>query len=272
MSIWRQNEDSIILVKQDFQRLLNHSNQHEPLRNQLIIDFPTQMGMRPLEITHLRWEYTDIDSGRVTIKNSKSKKLYPLPLSYEVAEKLESYARKKRGYVIKRLLGSPYSTQMRNMPISREYLWRVWRRVARRAHLMNWRKFTPRLGRHYFAAISTYHPDPQKRLGLETLRRILRHKNLAYTQVYLSRLVFFEDIQADYDRVHNLPIEKNVNEMYMSPEVIDQGRVQLREECLTCPAQSVCKYKELLAQVPVAGPCRRRPQIVKLGKIESESS
>jgi len=211
MSIWRQNEDTIILVKKDFQRLINYSNTYEPLRNQLIIDFPTQMGMRPLEITHLRWEYTNIDSGRVTIKNSKSKRLYPIPLSYDVAEKMERYAKQKQGYVIGRLLGSAYSNQMRGQPISREYLWRVWRRIARRAKLGNWRSFTPRLGRHYFAAISTYHRDPQKRLNLETLRRILRHKNLAYTQVYLSRLVFFEDIQADYDRVHNLPIQKSVN-------------------------------------------------------------
>ena len=119
--------------------------------------------------------------------------------------------------------------------------------------------------------MSTYHPDPQKRLSLETLRRILRHKNLAYTQVYLSRLVFFEDIQADYDRVHNIPHIRDEHKMY-SLEMEERGQVELREECLTCPAQSVCKYKELLARVPVAGPCRIRPKILKLARIESGSS
>ena len=270
MQHWNSGKP-IILQRSEFQKLFHHIRQHEPLRNQLIILFPSKMGLRTREMRTLQWRDINIADGRVTIQNSKSKHFYPIPLSLEIAEALEEYQRGHEGYVLRRLRGYSYSHLKAGKPITNVIIWKTWHKAARRAGLSNPRLYTPRLGRHYFAAKSTFHPNPNKRLNLETIRRILRHKNLAYTQVYLSRLVFFEDIQADYDRVHNLPIKQDVNKMY-SLEMEESGRVELREECLTCPAQSVCKYKELLAQVPVAGPCRRRPQIVKLAQIESDIS
>jgi len=262
----------VILVKQEFQKLFTYSRRHEPLRNQLVIDFPTKMGLRSGEITQIYGSDININQGRLNIRNSKSGHIYPIPIPYEIAEKLERYRYRQDKPLIRRLLGGSYTESRGGTPMHPTSLLQLWHRVAKRAQLETPKIYTPTLGRHYFAAMWAFHPNPEKRGNLEMLRRIMRHKNLAYTQVYLSRLVFFEDIKRDYDRIHNIPQIKDENKMYMSPEVVDQGQVEIREECLTCPAQSVCKYKELLAQVPVAGPCRRRPKILKLAKIESDSS
>lgn len=264
MSHWAQSEP-IILVRKQFQELLNHSANHEPLRNQLIIDFPTQMGLRTKEIRMAYWEDVDIDSGHLFIRNSKSKHLYPIPISYRIAEKLEAYRRNgTKGFILRRLLGCGYSHIMKDKPISNKTVWDTWHRVARRAGVQHPEIYTPRLGRHYFAAMFALHPDPRKRGNLEVLRRILRHKSLTYTQIYLSRLIFVEDIKAELDRIRNIPnIGGDVQSLYNQQQY---EQVEFREECLTCPAFRVCKHKEELARCEAAGPCRFRQKILERAK------
>lgn len=262
MKHWTTGEP-IILVRKQFKQLLHHSNNEEPLRNQLIIDLPTQMGLRTKEIRMAHWEDADIDTGRLTIQNSKSHHLYPIPIPYEIAEKLATYCkhesiREKKGFILRRLLGCGYSHLKKGVPLRNETIWKTWHSVAQRAGIRHAELYTPRLGRHYFAAMWI-----KAHGNIEALRRILRHKSLAYTQIYLSRLVFFEDVQAEYNRIHNIPQIKGENRKLYSPEY---EQVQLCEECLTCPAMRVCKYKEKFSQDEAASGCRFRLLIEERAK------
>lgn len=264
MQLWAQG-DPIILVRKQFQQLLNHSAEHEPLRNQLIIDFPTQMGLRTKEIRMAFWEDVDVDSGHLFIRNSKSKHLYPLPLTYTIAQKLDQYRSPsdRRGVILRRLFGCSYSHQMKGQPISNKTVWDTWHRVARRAGVQHPEIYTPRLGRHYFAAMFTLHPDPRKRGSLEVLRRILRHKTLTYTQIYLSRLIFVEDIKREFNRIRQIPqIGGDVKSLYNQ----ELEQVEVREECLSCPACPVCKHKYELARCEAASGCKFRPKILERAK------
>lgn len=86
MQLW-SGRKPIILIREQFEQLIRHSNENEPLRNQLIIDFPTLMGLRRNEFRLVRWEDAHIDTGHLYIRNSKNKHLYPMALPYQVAEK-----------------------------------------------------------------------------------------------------------------------------------------------------------------------------------------
>lgn len=39
----------------------------------------------------------------------------------------------------------------------------------------------------------------------------MRHKSLAYTQIYLSRLIFYEDIKREMQRLQALPQERDTS-------------------------------------------------------------
>ena len=215
------------------------------------------MGLRTKEITKLKWVDLDIPKGSLFIEDSKSKRRYPIPLNYVVAQKLEEYREEQRnpekGLIIRRIRGAPYGHKFKCKPLSNAYLWRLWRQIAKRADLKHWEDFTPRLGRHYFAATWS------KRGGnLEVLRRILRHKNLEYTQVYLSRLIFYEDVREEYDRVHDLPVIER-RPMNAGP--------RYREFCYECIHFPVCGFKQQMIGVPVAD-CRmfesRKPELPEI--------
>lgn len=263
MERWAHRQP-IILVRKQFEQMLRHSNEHEPLRNQLIIDFPTQMGLRRNEFRLARWEDADVDSGNLYIQNSKSKHLYPIPISYEIAEKLERYRHGcQEGYILTRLLGASYSYKHEGRPLGKTRIRDIWHGVARRANLQHPELYTPQLGRHYFAAMWALHPNPKKRGNIEVLRRMLRHKSLTYTQIYLSRLIFAEDIKREFDRIRKIPhIGGDVPSLF-NPEY---EQVELREECLTCPAVHVCKYKYELARCEAASGCKFRPKILERAK------
>lgn len=257
-----KKDKTIIIIRKQFQKFLQHSRQHETLRNQLITDLPCLMGLRIWEISHLYWQGVNTSEGRLTIINSKSKYEYPLPLPYSLAEKLEAYRRgRQKGFVIRRLHGAAYSETKKKQPLTNCAIWETWRRIAKRAGIEDWEKFNPRLGRHYFTAMAAYHPNSEKRLSLETIRRILRHKDLNTTQLYLARLVVFEDIQRDYSRLHTIPqIQDRKN---LSCQNMEYGQVELREECLTCPAVQVCKYKEQYSRDEAADGCRFRKKMLE---------
>lgn len=193
----------------------------------------------------LFWEDSNIESGRLIIRDSKSKRPYPLPLTYDLAKKLEAYRSEITPvkYVLKRLEGRSYSHIMEGKPISNKTVWDTWGRVARRAGLEKPELYTPRFGRHYFAAMWN------KRGGnLEVLRRILRHKTLTYTQIYLNRLIFFEDIREEYDRIAGLPVQK--------PSLASTSSQEYREFCYDCDHFSVCKHKEEIALCVAASGCK----------------
>jgi hypothetical protein len=78
--------------------------------------------------------------------------------------------------------------------------------------------------------------------NLEVLRRILRHKSLAFTQIYLSRLIFWEDMQQEYERIQDAPF---VGRVPVPPPQLAATASLLspfyQEWCVTCMHARLCK-------------------------------
>jgi hypothetical protein len=112
---------------------------------------------------------------------------------------------------------------------------------------------TPRLLRHFFAA--EWHRAGK---SLELLRRILRHKSLAYTQFYLARLVFFEDMQHEYQSLQAGPFGgfepappvQTVKAEALTPEV-----------CSGCVNLPICKLADRMPEWATG--CRFRKPLQK---------
>jgi integrase len=218
-----RNEPVIVIYRSHILRLKEFP---KPARDQLIIELATDMGLRSGEISTLRIENIDLERGRLLIVDSKRKQPYPVPLTYDIAKHIEEVkAGREEGLLI---LQDERNAWRRGKPVTTIGLCYVWKKWARKAKLPNWRDYNPRLGRHYFAC------EWAARGGnIETLRRILRHKSLLYTQIYLSRLIFYEDIENEYKRIMNIP---NIMGSTLSRDL---------NPVHTCIHEAMCKhYKE----------------------------
>jgi integrase len=200
----------------------------KPTRDQLCIELATDMGLRSGEISTLRIENIDLEKGKIYIIDSKKKTLYPLALTYEVAQHIDEVkAGREEGWLI---LQGKRNAWRRGKPMTTIALCYIWRKWAKRAGIPNWRKYNPRLGRHYFAC------EWARRGGnIEILRRILRHSQLTTTQLYLSRLLFWEDEQAEYQRIMNIP---NI----MGSEPIRVQTSVAGSNPTVCIHEAMCKY------------------------------
>lgn len=195
-------DGSITVSREDFTKLKNFP---KPARDQLIILLSTDMGFRSGEVATVRIENIDLDKGNVLVLDSKKYRLYPIPMTYQVARTIEQVLagdKRDEGYIIQQ---HDRCAWRRGKPVTTIGLCDIWKRWARRAGIRSWQQYTPTLGRHYFAAWWHY----VKHGNLEILRRIMRHKHLTTTQVYLSKLIFYEDVQAEMQRLQTLPIRKN---------------------------------------------------------------
>ena len=173
----------------------------KPTRDQLIILLPTDMGLRSGEVASLRIEHIDLDSGNVMVRDSKQYKLFPIPLTYEVAKHIQNLLnedKRDEGWLI---LQHERVAWRRGKAITTIGLCYNWHKWARKADIPNWKQYTPTLGRHYFAAWWAH----VKKGSLEVLRRIMRHKSLAYTQWYIQSLIFYEDVRAEMQRLQAIP-------------------------------------------------------------------
>lgn len=232
-------DGSITICRADFLKLKSFP---KPPRDQLVITLSTDMGFRSGEVASLRIENIDIENGKVLVFDSKKYKFYPIPLPYQVArtyEELLAQEGRREGWVIQQ---HERCAWRRGKPITTIGLCDIWKRWAKRAQIPNWKQFTPTLGRHCFAAWFFY----VKKGNLEILRRILRHKNLLTTQIYLSKLMFYEDVQAEMQRLQTIPtIETNQEECGKSEickyfEAAEKG---------CCKNQTICKHCQVCAGV-----------------------
>jgi hypothetical protein len=135
----------------------------------------------------------------------------------------------------------------------------VWVRVRTIAASAGVRGFNPRRFRQYFAAEWSL----QKR-SLELLRRILRHKSLAYTQFYLSKLIFWEDLQSEYERFQDGPF---VGGVVPEPRQVGVAEPLLNGICSVCGSLSVCKYADRMPSWATG--CRFH--VPTIGKSEERS-
>ena len=251
-----QSGDPIIIRRGDIEQLLAYP---KPPRDQLILELPAKMGFRPYEIKTLRKDRVDFNAGCIYVVDSKKLKPYPIPLNYDVAKLVQQCMSKDHPLVVRRLPHTRGYKTNKFKPLTGEEIWQITRRWALRARLPTWEQVNTTLLRHYFAANSTYHPDEKKRLSVETLRRIMRHKSLAYTQIYLSRLVFFEDLKADVDRLHEIPNlqrKEGESKMVISEEM--EATSFYQKWCSGCGHQPVCRFMpEACAASAWSSGCKR---------------
>lgn len=250
----------IIIHRSDVDKLL--ATRKKP-RNQLIHELAAYMGFRTGEICTERIEWFDYETGKCYVRDSKKLELYPIPLNYRVAKLAAKVAGDKdEGLLIKRYQGGRairIGDSRYEEPLTGDAVWQVVRRHARKAGIRNWRDYNPRLLRHYFAASFAKGKD-DKPGNLEVLRRILRHTSLLRTQIYLSRLIFFEDVQEEYNRIHKLPVER---EEKLSYKKLNNLTTQ---QCLACPARSVCKHIEEAINAEWATGCKFYAEIMAEAK------
>jgi len=126
-------------------------------------------------------------------------------------------------------------------------VWSLTHQIGLKARVKN---FNPRLLRAYFAANWIV----QKK-SVEGLRRILRHKSLAITHAYVQRLVFFEDVQAEFNELQNGPIQDRVKgelgEFY-------------KQWCSTCLSEAICKIIDQMCASLGATGCKFHMPVKKL--------
>lgn len=255
--MYLQRSKPITLRRADIERLLAYP---KPPRDQLIHCLAANMGLRTGEVATARIEYIDYDKGTLFVLDSKKYTPSPVPIDFETANLMQKVSgNRESGLLIQR--HQCYHGKTREDPLTIENLWHLVRRYACKTKIANWQEYNLRLLRHYFAATFAFPKDPKKEKGsLEALRRILRHKDLTYTQVYLSRFVFYEDVQAEFNRLRKPPqIRRNDNVNSLEP-------VSLRfykENCSNCPHESVCRYKDEAATSEWAGTCRFKPKEVQ---------
>lgn len=258
MTSFLAESGNIVLRRSDFLTLHDYALNHAPLRDFCIIRVPMKIGIRPGEVRCLRWEQVDFSGLTLNVIDSKKHKVYPVPMDPVTADYLEQLKQKfKSNWVFPH---DPESHAWKNWTtcLSYDAFDKIIKRWARLAGCQNWQRMTLYLLRHFFAANWAYPTDGKRPGNLHALSQILRHKSLTHTQVYLSRLVFYEDIQAEYNYLQSGPfIQKEESE-------VSQGHVETRflgkefsdKFCRICNHQSTCRFVEQAMSSPWATSCK----------------
>jgi integrase len=191
------SDSSIIISRNDVVAVHDYARAKCCARDYLLIRLPMKIGLRTGEICTLRIENIDFERRIFQVLDSKRKQFYPLPLDPVTLDLIQRLVGNRlKGYVFRQW--KTWFQKRADRPLDTNSVWIRVRLIAAAAGVDN---FSPRILRHYSA--SEWHRSGR---SLEVLRRILRHKSLAYTQFYLARLVCLEDIQREYDQVMNGPL------------------------------------------------------------------
>jgi integrase len=224
------------------------------LRDFCLIRVPMRCGVRPGEIQHLRWDQVDFEKLTLNIVDSKKHKTSPVPMDLATADYLKQLldqGQNRFGWVIER---DPQGRIWVDSPeaLSYEDLEFVVKKWAKAAGCETWKKITLYALRHFFAASWAYPGDGKAPGNLHALSKILRHRSLFYTQVYLSRLVFYEDIQDEYNRIQTWPFAGDKK----ADGVPACGNEFFDTWCRDCGHLSTCKFIDNAMRSPWASGCR----------------
>jgi integrase len=207
-----------IIRRTDIEHIHDYAREHCSGRDYLILRLPMKVGLRTGEIASFRIENINFDNRSFQVLDSKQKGLYPLPLDVVSLQLIQDLIRERlEGYVFTR--ERSWKNVKKDLPLSVQEIWHIIHNIGLEAGVKD---FKPRTLRQYFAANWAH----TERKSLPTLQQILRHKSLETTQVYINKLVFFEDVQAEFDGVRNGPL--------MAESV-----------CKGCSVVNVCKYAPL---------------------------
>lgn len=234
--------EAIIIRRSDVEHVHDYARQNACPRDFLIIHIPMKIGLRNSEIRTLRIENIDFENRSFEVLDSKKYELFPLPLDMLSLELIKDLVGdKQEGYVFTHL-GS-WTQVKADEPLSRVEIWQIFHDIALEAGVKD---FNPRMARHYFAV----HWAVVEKKSVVTLQRILRHKSLAITQIYLGKLVFFEDIQTEFEGIQNQPI---LDQTRLS----DALRISPNSICEGCGYVEFCKFAPLPS---CASECRFKPE------------
>ena len=247
--------DAIIIRRADVLRVHDYARQHCCLRDYLLIRLPMKIGLRTGEICSLRIENINFDDKTFHVLDSKRKHLYPLPLDVLTLQLIKDLiGSRQEGFVFTREVYSrSWSHAKADKPLHPATVEKRLQKIAEQAGVKG---FTPRLLRHYFAV--EWHRAGK---SLELLRRILRHKSLAYTQFYLSRLVYFEDIQIEYESFQMGPL---------SPSWMEKTEDLTPEICKRCEKLPICKFADKMP--PWATGCQYYTEKLKIATTKPTPS
>ena len=237
--LFNGSSNAIVIRRVDVLRVHDYARQNCDLRDYLLIRLGLKIGLRNGEICTLRIENIDFENRSFSVLDSKQKILFPLPLDQvtlqliqdHIGERTEGYVfQQKQTWVRKRL----------GLPLDPATVWIVVNKIGKAAGA---KRFNPRILRQFFAA-----DWAMQHKNLEVLRRILRHRSLAYTQFYVSKLTFWEDVQNEYNTIQNAPFTGNIK----APPIQTSAAEPLlspfyQQHCISCDHVHICK---LIDQTP----------------------
>ena len=254
MKEWMNRSTPITIRRSDVRKVHDYARTHCKLRDYLMIRLLMRIGLRVTELCTLNIEDINFDDRSFQVLDSKKKQFYPLPLDTITLQLIKDLIGERgEGHVFTR--EDSWKIARENQPLSRVAVWHRIRGIGVAAGVKN---LNPRLLRHFFSA--TWHEDMKKtgsKKTLEGLRRILRHTSLATTTFYLQRLVFFEDIQEQYQEIQEPYIAtRQVSDFY-------------REWCSKCRSEPVCKIVDQACSSEWASGCKfyAPKQHVKMNRV-----
>ena len=242
---------NIVLRRADFIRLHDYASNHAPLRDYCLIRIPMKCGLRPGEIRNLQWRQIDFDNLTIKVMDSKKHRLRLVPMDPLTAEYLKQleYEQKEGVWVIQRDTQRGLSAwRDLEKPLSYDALDKIVKKWGRAAGCQTWKQMNLYMLRHFFAAHWIY----VKKGSIHTLSRILGHESVATTQIYLNRLVFYEDLQSEYRRLQSGPILESANSN-LPPKV---GNWFFDKFCRTCMHQATCRFIDEAMSSQWASGCR----------------
>jgi integrase len=257
--IQRLQEDKTLVIKRsDVERIHDWARKNCNPRDFLLIRLPMKIGLRTSEIRMLRIEDINFRDRSFQVLDSKKYTFFPLPLDMLTLQLIQDLVgTRTKGYVFTHQGSWTYVKA--EEPLSRVQIWTVIHEIAEKAGVKG---FNPRILRHYFAA-HWYYVDEKSLLGLQ---RLMRHSSLEITSIYLARLIFWEDLKAEYDSVKNAPFvefQQESAEVAGSIPAQVQIPVNLEESiCKVCSNLHLCKFAPL---APCVTSCRLK--IVKVTGI-----
>jgi len=245
----------IILRQEDIQRLVEYP---KILRDQIIIDFSRLQGFRTKEIAVTRWQDINLEDGFIRVSDSKKQISVLLPLHWHLTEQLMRHKQeqhpRENDYVISHLPEVNIPSSSVGKPFNNNTIRNIVKDYAREAGIYDWQRYNPTLLRAYFAADWF-----RQRRSLKMLQYMMRHNNLQVTFRYVSKILFWSEIQREFERVQESNIDKRLKNLSVA-ELLESS---VAKQCLRCPAVKVCKYVDEAIHNEYADGCRYFREIVE---------
>ena len=257
---WK-SQKTIILRRTDFLKLHDYALNHASLRDFCIIRVPMKCGLRPGEVRCLSWEQVDFETLTLNVVDSKKYETFPVPMDPMTADYLRQLRCKYTSKWVFPHDPESHTWKHWTNPLSYDAFTKIVKKLARLAGCVSWKKMTLYMLRHYFAANWAYPQDGKSPGNLHTLCNILRQSNIMVTHVYLRHFVFYEDEQAEYNRLQAGPFASNL-------QLQGQGGSSefLERWCSRCDREATCRFVDQAVASPWADGCR----YFKLKLIEKE--